>query len=168
MPLQGGADGMSDLVRVSGDDEAERRIQALALHLSDLRNFWPLVVPVFTSWMRRQFDSEGEFGGQRWQALAPATVDRKRALGQRLSILQATGQLKQAASKPQRRATPRSLVLTIDDSGPAHGPILQYHQKGTDRMPARPLVFGSPLPTEAQAELQAVADRYVHGLLSRL
>jgi hypothetical protein len=62
-------------------------------------------------------------------------------------ILVATGDMKRAASAPRACVTPTSLTLTIDD------PKLQYHQDGTDRMPARPLVFGDPLPPEARAEL---------------
>lgn len=159
---------MAEHVSVSGDEEAQRRIARLALHLSDLRGFWPLLVPVATSWWSRMFDTNGAFAGARWQALAPATVDRKAALGLRPDILQATGQLKRLASQPRRVATPTSLTLTIDDSGPEHGPVLQYHQSGTSRMPARPLVFGWPLPPQAQAELDGVANAYVRGLISRM
>jgi hypothetical protein len=149
-------------IRVTGDEDADRRIRQLALGLQDLRSFWPLVVPVATSWWKRQFDTEGAFGGQAWQALSPATVERKAALGLRPNILQATGQLKMAASRPERTVTPRSLTLTIEDDK------LSYHQTGTSRMPARPLVFGGEtLPPVAAAELQLVADRYVRDLLSR-
>lgn len=159
------ADGFH--IRVTGDDEAQKRIERLALHLSDLRGFWPLLVPVVTSWWKRQFDTEGGFAGNPWQALSPVTVDAKAALGLRPEILQATGQLKQAASRPERSVTPVSLTLTIDDSGPAHGPVLGYHQEG-DGVPQRPLVFGDPLPPAASAELQAAADTYVRDLLARL
>jgi len=54
------------------------------------------------------------------------------------------------------------LTLTIDD------PKLEYLQTGTDRMPARPLVFDAPLPAGAQAELDAIAEHYITDLLARV
>lgn len=148
-------------IRVSVDsDDAERQLRQLALFLSDLRSFWPKVVPLATSWFRRQFDTEGGFGGQGWAPLAFSTVQRKAALGLRPQILQATGAMKQAASRPSRTATARSLTLTIND------PKLGYHQEGTSRMPARPLIFDR-LPAQAEAELEDAAREYVTDLLSR-
>lgn len=157
---------MTGNIHIHGDHEADDQIKRAALFLSDLRPFWPLVVPLVTSWWRRQFESEGSFGGSPWPALAAATVERKQSLGLRHEILQATGQAKRAASQPERFATPTSLTLAIDDSGPAHGNVLQYHQEG-DGVPKRPLVFGDPLPVAAHAELNAAADRYVRDLFGR-
>lgn len=114
-----------------------------------------------------QFETEGAFAGRPWAPLALSTVAQKQRLGLRPEILQATGQLKRAASKPRREATASSLTLTIEDAGPEHGPVLQYHQEG-DGVPKRPLVFGSPLPPLAEQELEAAADRYVSDLLRRL
>lgn len=149
-------------IRITVDSEdAERQLRQLALFLSDLRSFWPRVVPLFSSWMRRQFDTEGGFGGQGWAPLAFSTVQRKQALGLRSNILQATGRLKQDASRPSRTATARSLTLTINS------PYLSYHQAGTSRMPARPLIFYR-LPAQAEAELEDAAREYVTDLLRRL
>lgn len=154
-------------ITLRGGPEARRRFRALQLALTDLRPFWPLVVPVVTGWWRRQFQTEGAYAGIPWPALAAKTLARKLAGGGRSQILQDTGQLLRAASNPRRHATPSMLTLTIDDSGPAHGPVLQYHQTG-DGVPKRPVVFGDPLPPLARAELNAAADVYVRGLLSRL
>jgi hypothetical protein len=152
---------MADVrITVVGDDDAERRIMRLALMLNDLRSFWPKVVPLFVGWMRRQFDSEGGFGGAPWSPLAFSTVARKAALGLRPNILQATGAMKDAASRPSRIATARSLTLMISD------PKLGYHQDGTDRMPARPLIF-ERLPGGARNELEDAAADYVSDLLRR-
>lgn len=145
--------------RVSVDDaEARRQVRAISAGLQDLRGFWPLVVPLFTSWMRLQFETSGSFGGRRWQPLSPSTVADKARRGLRPEILQATGRLKQDASRPARTQTPTSLTLTIQT------PYLQYHQTG-DGVPSRPLVFGDPLPPVARAELDRAADTYVRGLL---
>lgn len=158
---------MTDFLKIRVDSrDADRQIRLLAVGLTDLRPFWPRVVPLATGWWKRQFDTEGAFGGRPWSPLAASTVARKVALGRRTSILQETGQLRRAASQPERKASPRSLVLTIDDAGPEHGPVLQYHQEG-EGVPERPLVFGSPLPPSAAMELEREAEAYVRDLIGR-
>lgn len=149
-------------VRVTVDDhDADRRLGRLVVFISDLRSFWPTVATLYTSWMRRQFETEGAFAGQPWQPLAASTVGRKLRAGLRPNILQATGAMKRAASRPIRRATPHSLTLTIDSD------YLRFHQEG-DGVPERPLVFGSPLVPQAAAELAAAAELYIRDLLKRL
>lgn len=141
--------------------EADRFYRRVELLLSDLRPFWPLVVPIVTGWWRMQFETEGGFAGRPWAALSPAYAEWKQANFPGKPILQADGALRQAASRPSRLATPHSLTLTIDDEK------LEFHQDGTPRMPARPLVFGDPLPPAAALEVQAAADRYVGDFLRR-
>ena len=151
---------MTDIrVRVDSED-ADRRLRQLALGLSDLRSFWPKVVPLFIGWMREQFDSQGGFGSGGWAALAPSTVLLKSLAGLRPQILQATGAMKSAASRPTRSVTARSLTLTIDD------PKIGFHQTGTTSMPARPVIF-SELPGQAEGELKDAATDYVQDLLRR-
>jgi hypothetical protein len=151
-----------DQLRITthGFDEADLRIKRVGLLLSDLRSFWPLVVPIFIGWMRSQFASEGTFSGERWSPLSTPYATWKSIHYPGKPILQATGALRRAASMPTRRATPRSLTLTI------HDPKISYHQEGTDKMPARPLIF-STLPPIARRELQLVAERYVREVISR-
>lgn len=154
---------MSDDFEVHVDDHGEQeRIEKLAVFMQDLRPFWPLIVPLVTAWWRAQFETEGEFGGQRWAPLSAHYAARKAIDHPGKKILEATGALRRSASTPRRSVTPMSLTLTIDD------PKLEYHQEGTGRMPARPLVFGDPLPVAARAELQHVADEFVNDLLRRL
>lgn len=148
-------------VDVEGDEEARRKVAQLLLLVSDLRGFWPLVVPLFTSWMARQFSSEGAFGGQSWAPLSPAYAAYKAQAHPGKTILIAEGDLRQAASRPDRQASPRQLTLTITD------PKVGYHQEGTTKMPARPLLFDR-LPAQAQAELNAAAETYVTGIVRRL
>jgi hypothetical protein len=142
------------------DEEVLRELRRLQLGLSDLRSFWPKVVPLATGWWREQFETEGAFGGEPWKPLAFSTVARKQRLGLRPQTLQATGKLKQAASRPSRHATPRSLTLTVDSE------YLPFLQEGTSRMPARPLIF-ERLPLQAELELQEAAEDYVQGLIGR-
>lgn len=150
-------------INVWVDDEQAMKMLNRAAHImSDLRGFWPLVVPLFIQWMKRQFDTEGAYASGGWAQLTPEYAAWKALHYPGKGILQATGQLRQAASKPRRVVTPRSLTLIIDDSGPHHGPILRYHQTGTGKMPARPLIFGDEnMPAEAREELRQAAILYV-------
>ncbi len=154
-----------DIKVTMDDNDAQRKLRLLETAVSDLRPFWGAVIPLFHSWMRRQFDSEGAFAGTPWAPLSPVYALTKTG-GK--GILQASGQLRQAASRVEQRRTPHSLTLSIDDGGANHPPVLQYHQSGTDRMPARPLVFGDPLPATAQMELEEAAERYVREITARL
>lgn len=149
-------------LHIFGDRDAERRIEQLALFLTDLRPFWPEVARLARSWWKRQFDTQGTFGGHPWAALSPTYAQWKARVYPGKPILQATGAMKRAASNPSRAATPTSLTLTIEDAK------VGYHQEGGGRLPARPLVFGDPLPAAARAELQQAADAYVRDLLNRL
>ena len=155
------------MTNVRVDDFGEQaRIERLAVFLTDLRSFWPLLVPVATGWWRKQFDTSGEFGGQQWAPLSPGYEAWKSVNFPGKGILQRTGEMKRAASNPSRAVTPTSLTLTIESD------VLPYHQQDDNavggRLPRRPLVFGEPLPADAQAELDAVAEGYVRDLLGRL
>lgn len=152
---------MPDLrVRVD-DEDAERRIRTLALFLSDLRPFWPKVVPLVTGWWRRQFETEGAFAGRPWPRLSPTYAAIKARTHSGRGILIRERDLYNAAMNPRRVQTPSSLTLSIED------PKVSYHQEG-DGVPARPLVFGDPLPLVAEAELEHEAREFVRDLVRRV
>lgn len=149
--------------------DSERMLRKAAHIMTDLRGFWPLVVPIFIGWMRRQFDTEGAYASHGWARLSPEYAAWKALTYPGKGILQATGQLRQAASRPRRTVTPQRLVLTIDDSGPRHQSVVGFHQEGTDRMPKRPLVFGDEdMPADARDELERAAVLYVDRALKAL
>jgi len=161
-------------VRLTGDVDAERRLRMLATAVSDLRLFWPRLVPVVTSWWRRNFETSGAFGGRPWAPLSEpyALAKSKNAPGKPL-LVYASG-IKRAAARPIRTQSARTLTLTIDDSDYGHGPkriksaILAFHQEGAGHLPARPLVFGEPLPPQAEEELRIAAETYLTDFLRRL
>lgn len=147
-------------IELHGFTEAERNLRGFAATMLDLRPFWPLVVPLFVAWMGEQFASEGAWGGDGWE---PLTADYAAAKAQRFggrSILIASGALRAASSRPQRLATPSSLTLTIFD------PKIGFHQEGTDKMPARP-VIPDELPVSADFQLQLAADAYIADMARR-
>lgn len=152
-------------VRVDSSD-ADRDLRLIAVMLSDLRPFWPRVRRLFADWMRQQFATEGAFWGRPWAALSPAYAARKRILWGDRPILQASGQAYRAALSPiQSRVGPRVLTLSIDDSGPEHPPVLQYHHEGKG-VPRR-VVIGDRLPASARFDLDREADEYVRDFLRR-
>lgn len=147
-------------ITTSGFSENERALRGFAAAMTDLRPFWPLVIPLFIQWMRQQFESEGAWGGDPWAQLDPDYAAYKAERHPGKGILIAEGDLRQAASRPARTVTPRSLTLTIID------PKVEFHQGGTDKMPARP-VIPAALPAQADRQLTEVANLYVRENLVR-
>jgi hypothetical protein len=155
-------------IDLEGDEEARRNLQRLLYALTDLRPFWPLVIPLFIGWMRRQFETEGAFAGAPWAQLSPAYAAWKAQHYPLRGILVAEGDLRAAASKPKRRTTATQLTLTIDWAAEKGEPVnLGWHQAGTFTMPARPLLF-TTMPAAAQVELERAAEHYVEDMIQRL
>jgi hypothetical protein len=161
-------------IRLVGYANADRQLRGLVVAVSDLRLFWPRVAKLATSWWSRQFDTEGRFAGHPWRALDPRYAAYKASKTTGKGILSWSGGLRQAAAHPSRIQSPRTLVLTIDDEKWGHGPkkikqaILQYHQEGMGHNPVRALVFGEPLPAQAETELREAAEAYLTDFLRRL
>ena len=145
-----------------GLDDAERLAARAAAALLALRAFWPKVVPVFIGWMREQFETEGRFGGSPWARLSPTYAAYKAVARPGRGILVFDGLLRGAASSPRRSVTATTMTLTISD------PKAAFHQEGTTRMPARPILFGDPLPRAAAADIERIAEEYVEEILSRI
>lgn len=143
-------------------DEATPAIRALARFMNDLRPMWPLITALHQHWMSEQFKSEGGFAGERWQPLSPGYAEWKDKHYPGRGILVATGAMRSATQNPRRDALPLSLTLTVTDEK------IGYHQDGTDRMPARPVLFGDPLPPGAEEELRGVVEGYVDEIVAKL
>lgn len=151
---------MTDFKIRVDDDDAIRELNVISAGLSDLRSFFPMLVPLWISWMRRQFETVGAFGGTPWQPLSPAYAVWKASKKPGKPILQFSGDMKDAVSRPHRVQTPQTLTLSITD------PKLGYHQEGKG-VPKRPVIFGDPLPPLAAFELDMVAEEYVSDLIAR-
>jgi len=159
-------------IEIEGLDAREQALVRLVAATTDLRLFWPRLVPLFVSWMREQFDSEGDWGGEHWAPLTEPYATTKALAYPGKGILYATGDLRMAASLPVRHVTASTLELVIDDSGYKHGgnvarSVGPYHQEGTDSMVARP-ILPDILPAEAQLQVHEAADAYVDELVDRL
>lgn len=144
------------------DKDARKHVDRVGALLVDLRPFWPRLVPVFISWMRYQFETEGSFASGGWARLSPNYAAWKAVMYPGKGILIAEGDLRRAASDPKRSVTPTTMTLTIED------PKLQYHETGTSNMPARPLLFGDPLPRAAVDDLDQAAESFIDDWLRRI
>ena len=162
---------MADRWDVDVDDERlKSQLRAFASLMLDLRPFWPRVVPLFIGWMREQFETEGAYFGTPWAPLSPAYAARKAVTHPGRGLLVADGDLRRESSAPGRKATPTSLTLTIrwrKSKGRRRALDPRWHQLGTDRMPARPLL-SEVLPPDAQLELEQAADEYVTEMAQRV
>lgn len=152
-------------------DDAHKKAQlrAFASLILDLRPFWPKVIPLFIGWEAEQFASEGAYWGTPWAPLSPAYAARKAITHPGRGLLIADGDLRRGASEPARHATRTSLTLTIKwrKRGKRRAMDPGWHQYGTQRMPARPLL-GPVLPPQAQEELDHAAEEYVEEMARRV
>jgi hypothetical protein len=145
-------------VHVTGDEELRAKLEKFASLIGDMRLFGPSLVPIFIGWMRDVFASEGAWGGTPWAPLSPTYAAEKGKRYPGRSILIREGALRDAASRPMREVTPRTLTLWIDND------VAPFHQEGTDRMPARPLI-PERLPASALREVEDAAREHVNVLI---
>lgn len=151
------------------DHGLQRDLERAVLLLNDLRPLWPRVATLAVSWLSRQFDSEGSFFGDPWQPLSPEYAAWKTINFPGKSILSAEGDLRRAATTPTRRSSAHSLTLEIRPYAKKGQEVEPgWFQDGTDKMPARPLLFDHVLPGEPRSELDLVASMYVSDMLKRL
>jgi hypothetical protein len=162
----------------------EKQLARMIALLTDLRPFWPRLVPLFRQWMKQRFETEGEFGGEAWAPLSDTYREWKLWNYGDLPILTLSGQLKRHATNPKRVATPLSLSFVIEDfmraqtkssaTGQFQSKVLMeidWFQKGTNRMPARQIIpdrWHLALPMELQAEVEAVAGHYIEEMQKKL
>lgn len=168
----------------------EERLDRFVAAVTDLRPFWPMVVPLFNRWMKEQFETEGAFFGDHWQELSPSYAAWKSVHYPTKGILMAEGDLRKAATTPSRDAQPHMLTLTIEPyektvrvdamsvktrrrSRARRGTGAEidpgWFQDGTQRMPARPLLpIHGELPAHAQGEIGDAAEHYLRDTAERL
>lgn len=161
-------------MRTSGLDDAEKNLLRFASFIVDLRSFWPILTRKFIGWMGEQFKTEGAWGGDAWEPLAESTLAQKERLGfgNKGILVRRGGKqpgLLARATSPTRIVTPSSLILTIEGWKDAKDRDLDplWHQDGTARMPARPLL-ADPLPEQAQEDIAEAAELYVDEIAVRL
>lgn len=122
-------------IDVDGVEAMNQRLQGWSRRMDDWRPIWRDVATDFRRTTRAMFAGEGRVDDlDRWRPLSRAYAAQKARTHPGRGILVRTGRLRREASHPRTRATPDELTLTIQT------PYAGYHQRGTRRMPARPVI----------------------------
>ena len=115
----------------------EKRLKSLISKAKDFSAVYKEIAKSFYQFQERQFRSGGaEIGG--WKPLAKSTLRQKFRLGYPPDILVRTGRLMRSLAS---KTTDTIEEITSRDLRIGTGiPYAIYHQKGTKKMPARPLI----------------------------
>jgi phage gpG-like protein len=132
--------------------ELERAIRKLSKEI-DFEAGHREVAIALDAWMRRNFQGDGAMVGG-WAPLAPSTIKRKEKAG-KTKMLYWSGRLFQSfyATGSKREAVAGARV-----------PYARYHQEGTSRMPARPIL---PTKEEATRIGREVFERRIRDAIKR-
>lgn len=138
-----------------GDQQVDRTLVALSNHAQDARPAWNAMADRFAVAERRQFSSEGGYGSGGWAPLSPAYAARKARAYPGKPILERTGKL--VGSLTRR-------PFDVEDIHPSYMRLgtsvayARYHQRGTEKMPARPPVA---LPETERREWVRILQRFI-------
>lgn len=158
---------------LTGFDNYQIALARMIALITDLRPFWPRLVPLWAEWMKQRFETEGDFGGEHWAPLSESYLARKVTMYPGKGILYATGQLRRRTSMTKRVVTPTTLTFIVDDFERKGGGRMEidWFQHGTDRTPARPIVpdsWNTRLPQTMQEEVELLAQEYVDEMARKL
>lgn len=123
---------------VMGDEQISRGFSRFADDVRDLREPFREIVKQFHGIELKQFESEGGYGSGGWRPLAPSTAEQKRREGFPDRILTRTRLLVESLTgqNPWSIAEIRPLEMRVG----SRLECARFHQKGTGRMPARPVI----------------------------
>ncbi len=130
-------------LEIVGRVETVDLLDSIGARGADLMPLWPVIHQSFLDGEKRRFDDEGPG----WAPLAPSTVARKGFA----TILVETGALKASLTEDKApgavyREMPDGLEMGTDYRSPRQGgrwasvALASFHQFGTRRMPARPVI----------------------------
>lgn len=136
-------------IEVDGAQVLDRSFNRITDKISDFRDIWPEVQKTFLEIESDQFASGGAKGASGdWEDLAPSTIEKKGFMGS-FKLIE-SGDLKASVSRKGAKGQiydPQPLELTLGTSIP----YAIYHQRGTKRMPARPVI---DLSEESKRKIQ--------------
>lgn len=138
------------------DQKLQLAISRFGTRLRDFRRFWTeFFAPQFFADVQRNLASEGGYVGG-WRALSPRYAAWKlRTYGPR-PMMVLTGRLKNSfvlgASENVVRARPLDVYVG------SRVPYVPYHQRGTDRMPQRKIIWLGPNQTYKRLLSRFVAE----------
>jgi phage gpG-like protein len=159
---------------VAGDEQLKRSFSRFGEQAKDLSEPFREIVKDFHKIEKKQFESEGGYGSGGWQPLSPRYAEWKAKKHPGRPIMVLSGLLKESllGDNPYsvENITPKSMEV---------GTVVNfaiYHQKGTSKMPARPLIqltdadkkrwvkyIQKYLVKQARAEFQGVCQVQAEG-----
>jgi hypothetical protein len=139
---------------------ARRNLNRLALSLGPARRGIAnkRVAAKLTAMVLRNFDTESN-DGEPWAALAPSTVEFKRREGKE-KMLVMTSYMKQTFlpfSDADQAGTGARRATKENEDGD-HADLALIHEKGTDKIPARPML---PTPERGLEEAVKIYSAYI-------
>lgn len=121
---------------IDGDVQVSRVLDAATEAVSDLTPAWEQIAEDFRA------EEEERFGGGEWAPLSPAYAAWKARHFPGKGILRRTGRLYESLTGESQDSVAdiEPLRLTLG----TRTPYAVFHQRGTSRMPARPVIDLSP------------------------
>ncbi|MGL5923830.1 phage virion morphogenesis protein [Chroococcidiopsis sp.] len=108
------------------------------------------------------FRNETDPWGVPWQPLKPKTIARKQKDRKILKVLQSTGLLRASFSYT---ADSNSVEIGTNRVSATGAPIAIFHQLGTRKMPARPMLPETDrLPPQDLEEVLAILEEHITGV----
>ena len=126
--------------KVEGQDQLLDALTELELSFKDFRPLFRDAAKLFYEFEKEAFDTEGESSDAgEWQELSPLYALMKERRHPNKTILRRTDALYRSLTQPNARGSIRRVTETELEIGTSI-PYAIYHQVGTSRMPARPLI----------------------------
>jgi len=140
---------MIEFTYVLNPEPVEKAVAGFQESLADQQPALAAIADDFREMIAEQFASQGGAEGTPWAPLAPSTLRRRRASP---SILYATGALRRSLTEPGAA----DHVAELEDESLTLGtrlPYAFYHQAGTRRLPARPIIVLSEARAQRWTEI---------------
>lgn len=141
-------------IKVRGQDSITQELTGVIRRSSDLRVPFEAFRPVWIDAIQENFDAEGD--PVPWPELSPAYAGWKSSAYPGQKMLRLTDRmydsLTSMTSDTIWRTTPRTIQFG------SRVPYFIYHQEGTSKMPARPMMT---LPPHASAALVTMVMNYI-------
>jgi len=127
------------------DSQLQKRLNIIIDGLSNFSPLFKKISPKSLALIDDQFKTVGKAFGTPWAALRPSTVIQKMKMGMNNGILQRTGAMRKSFVVKKLNSTELIIGSSLEKE------YMKYHQLGTRKMVARPL-----LKTSAPQHLEKI------------
>lgn len=150
-------DGTDMMIEVLGEKAVARRLGRVKWHVENWAPIWPEVITHLERTVKRQFDSQGVYGGgSRWTPITDSWKKQKQREGRSPDIMRYTGRLEDSFLVDDHEEH-LSITMANELWWGTTVPYASYHQHGTDIMPVRKLI--QP-PEGSRRQMVRILQRY--------